>query len=75
MTPGTLVHMICDCHIYDRHIPIVEDILHRAKTEPNDYAAPILHMAKKPFYELTLDDVKLEGYQYDKTDYKIEVAI
>lgn len=75
MTPGTLTHMIADCHIYDRHVPIVEDILHRVETTPNDFKAPILHMAKKPFFDLTLDDVKLEGYQYDTTDYKIEVAI
>lgn len=75
MIPGTLVHMIADAHIYDRHIPIVEDMINRATTQPNEYWAPKVTMDKVPFYDLTPSSVHVEGYQYDETDYTIEVAI
>ena len=69
---GELVHVISDAHIYDRHIPIVEEIL---KKEP--YPAPTFKMNPdvKNFYDFTVDDFELENYQYHKLDKKIEVAI
>lgn len=69
---GEFVHVISDAHIYDRHIPIVEEILKNPK-----YPAPIFKMNKdvKNFYDFTVDDFELEGYQYTKLDKKIEVAI
>ena len=27
LTPGELVHVIADAHIYDRHVPIVEEMI------------------------------------------------
>lgn len=69
---GEFVHVISDAHIYDRHIPIVEEILKNPQ-----YPAPIFKMNKdvKNFYDFTVDDFELEGYQYTKLDKKIEVAI
>ncbi|MBR4800896.1 MAG: thymidylate synthase [Clostridia bacterium] len=69
---GEFVHVISDAHIYDRHIPIVEEIL---KKEP--YPAPTFKMNPdvKNFYDFTVDDFELENYQYHKLDKKIEVAI
>ena len=69
---GEFVHVISDAHIYDRHIPIVEEIL---KKEP--FPAPKFKMNPdiKNFYDFTVDDFELEGYQYHKLDKKIEVAI
>lgn len=69
---GEFVHVICDAHIYDRHIPIVEEILKNPQ-----YPAPIFKMNKdvKNFYDFTVDDFELENYQYTKLDKKIEVAI
>lgn len=69
---GEFVHVISDAHIYDRHIPIVEEILNNPQ-----YPAPIFKMNKdvKNFYDFTVDDFELEGYQYTKLDKKIEVAI
>lgn len=69
---GEFVHVISDAHIYDRHIPIVEEILNNPQ-----YPAPIFKMNKdvKNFYDFTVDDFKLENYQYTKLDKKIEVAI
>lgn len=69
---GEFVHVISDAHIYDRHIPIVEEILNNPQ-----YPAPVFKMNKdvKNFYDFTVDDFELEGYQYTKLDKKIEVAI
>lgn len=69
---GELVHVISDAHIYDRHIPIVEEILKNPQ-----YPAPTFKMNKdiKNFYDFTVDDFELENYQFTKLDKKIEVAI
>lgn len=69
---GELVHVIADAHIYDRHIPIVEKILKNPT-----YLAPKFTINKevKNFYDFTVDDFKLEGYEYTKLEDKIEVAI
>ena len=69
---GEFVHVISDAHIYDRHIPIVEEILKNPQ-----YPAPTFKINKdvKNFYDFTVDDFELENYQYTKLDKKIEVAI
>lgn len=69
---GEFVHVISDAHIYDRHIPIVENILQNPQ-----YPAPILKINKdvKDFYEFTVDDFELENYQYTPLKDKIEVAV
>jgi len=69
---GELVHVIADAHIYDRHIPIVEKILKNPT-----FRAPKFTINKevKNFYDFTVDDFKLEGYEYTKLEDKIEVAI
>lgn len=68
---GELIHVISDCHIYDRHIPIVEELI---KKEPK--VAPKLEVNKniKDFYKFTTDDFKLVDYDRDLTKYKIEIA-
>ena len=69
---GELVHVIADAHIYDRHIPIVEKILKNPT-----YPAPKVWINPEitNFYDFTVDDFKLEGYEYTKLEDKIEVAI
>ena len=69
---GELVHVIADAHIYDRHVPIVEKIMQNP-----EYPAPKLWINPevKNFYDFTVDDFKLEGYEYTKLEDKIEVAI
>ena len=69
---GELVHVIADAHIYDRHIPLVEKILKNPK-----YPAPKfwINPEIKNFYDFTVDDFKLEGYEFTKLEEKIEVAI
>lgn len=69
---GEFVHVISDAHIYDRHIPIVEEILKNPQ-----YPAPAFKMNKdiKNFYDFTVDDFELENYQFTKLESKIEVAV
>jgi len=67
---GEFIHVIADAHIYDRHIPIVEEIIKNPT-----YDAPVLKINKKDdFYKFTPDDFSLENYQYNKLDTKIPVA-
>ena len=69
---GELVHVIADAHIYDRHIPIVEEIINNAS-----YPAPLFKMneEKKDFYSFTPDDFSLTDYKYNSKKYNIEVAV
>lgn len=69
---GELVHVIADAHIYDRHIPIVKEIL-----EKPQHPAPklIVDPDIKNFYDFTVDSFKLENYEFEKLDTKIPVAI
>ena len=69
---GEFGHVISDAHIYDRHIPIVEEILKNPQ-----YPAPTFKMNKdiKNFYDFTVDDFELENYQFTKLESKIEVAV
>ncbi len=69
---GELVHVIADAHIYDRHVPIVEELL---ENEP--YPAPALEMNRgvQDFYQFTVDDFHLTGYQAHKLAKQIPVAV
>ncbi len=69
---GELVHVISDAHIYDRHVPIVEELLSR-----QSYPAPLFHMDPeiKNFYDFTVDSFSLENYQHGKTVRGIPVAV
>lgn len=60
LKPGILMHVIADAHIYDRHVPIVEDLI----TRPT-YPAPkvTLNPLVKDFYKFTVDDFVIEDYQ------------
>ncbi|MBQ8801972.1 MAG: thymidylate synthase [Clostridium sp.] len=69
---GELVHVIADCHIYDRHIPMVEEMLTK---KPFDAPKFILDPNVKDFYDFTPDSVKLEGYQAHPVPGKIPVAL
>ncbi len=68
---GELVHVIADAHIYDRHIPLVKELIKR-----QTYDAPVFCMNPdvKDFYEFTVDDFELEDYKYGP-QIKIPVAV
>lgn len=69
---GELVHVVADAHIYDRHIPLVKELL---KAQP--LPAPQFEMDKsvKNFYDFTKDSFRLDGYEFNPFDFKIPVAI
>lgn len=72
MIPGELVHVIADAHIYDRHIPLVEELI----TRP-EFPAPrvTLNPDVKNFYDFTTDDIKIEGYEAGPQIKDIPIAI
>lgn len=72
LVAGELVHVIADAHIYDRHVPIVEELL---KREP--YPAPkvTLDPSVQDFYAFTKDSFTLEDYHSHPLDEKIPVAV
>ena len=69
---GELIHVIADAHIYDRHVPIVEEIIQRAP-----YEAPKLWMDPDitDFYAFTKNSFRLEGYEAHSLEEKIPVAV
>ncbi len=69
---GELVHVIADAHIYDRHIPLVREMLSK---EPFDAPTFKLDSSVDDFYKFTVDSVELENYNYHKLGKKIPVAI
>ena len=61
---GTLTHNIGDCHIYDRHIPLIKKLI---EAEPVECSPKlIINNKTKDFYEFKLDDFEIENYDYNK---------
>ena len=70
--PGELVHVIADAHIYDRHIPIVKELITRpTHPAPKFYMNPDV----KDFYDFTLDDFRIEDYETGPQIKNIPIAI
>lgn len=69
---GELVHVIADAHIYDRHIPIVKELITR-----DTYDAPKFSLDESvtDFYKFTSDSFSLLDYRYDTHEVKFPVAI
>lgn len=72
MQAGELVHVIADAHIYDRHIPIVEELIKRPVHEaPTFWLNPEI----KDFYQFTRNDVAVENYVTGEQIANIPIAI
>ena len=69
---GELVHVIADCHIYDRHVPLVEKMLENAQFDAPEL---VIDRSVKDFYDFTVDSFDLPGYRYSEFSEKIPVAI
>jgi len=72
MKVGELVHVIADAHIYDRHIPLIKELI----TRPTFDAPTVkLNPDVKDFYEFTVDDLIVENYQAGPQIKDIPIAI
>ena len=72
MKAGELVHVIADARIYDRHVPIIEELIKRPQ-----YPAPKfwLNPEIKDFYKFTTDDIKITDYVTGEQIKNIPIAI
>ncbi len=72
LEPGEFVHVIADAHIYDRHVPIIEELISR---EPYDAPEFVMDKSITDFYEFTKNHFSLENYKFHEFSEKIPVAI
>lgn len=72
MIPGKFVHFITDAHIYDRHIPIVKELIQRPMF---DAPKVTLDPDIKDFYKFTKNSVKIENYQAGEQISNIPIAV
>lgn len=70
--PGELVHVIADAHIYNKHIPAIEELISR-----EEYPAPRVRLNPeiKDFYDFTVDDIIIEDYKSGEQIKNIPIAI
>ena len=72
LEPGELVHVIADAHIYDRHIPIIRELIARPQ-----FPAPKFELNPeiKDFYDSTVNDIRVTDYQKNEQIKNIPIAI
>lgn len=69
---GELVHIIADAHIYDRHIPLVEELISKPVFDAPKF---VIDTSIDDFYKFTKESVSFENYQYNDFKVKIPVAV
>ena len=72
LEPGELVHVIADAHIYDRHVPAIEEII---SNPPKPAPKFIIDPSVDDFYQFTRDSFRMENYEYSDFSGKIPVAL
>lgn len=72
LVAGELVHVIADAHIYDRHVPIIEELI-----EKEEHEAPTLEIDKSinNFYDFAVDSFKLNNYEFNPFKIKVPIAV
>ena len=72
MEAGELVQVIADAHIYDRHIPLVKELISR-ETHP----APVVKLNPEiqNFYDFTVEDLTIEHYVTGPQIKNIPIAV
>ena len=72
MRVGELVHVIADAHIYDRHVPIVKELIERPQYDaPKFWLNPDI----KDFYQFTTYDIKITDYVTGEQIKDIPIAV
>ena len=67
---GELVHVISDMHIYDRHIPLIKELIARDAAPKFEINPDI-----KDFYGFTVDDFNIVDYKHGKSIGKVPIAV
>jgi thymidylate synthase len=69
---GEFVHVIADAHIYDRHVPLVRELISRPA-----FPAPklVINPDIRNFYDFKVEDFSLENYQRGPQIKNIPVAV
>ena len=72
LVAGELVHVIADAHIYDRHVPVIKEMIRRPA-----YPAPkfSLNPEVKDFYDFTVGDIYVEDYRTNPQIKDIPIAV
>ncbi len=72
MTAGELVHVIADAHIYDRHVPLVQELIERPQ-----YPAPKVWLDPEveDYYAFTTDHLHVENYVTGPQIKNIPIAV
>ena len=69
---GELVHVLADCHIYDRHVELVKKMLDNPTFEAPRFE---IDPPVTDFYAFTKDSFRMVDYKCNKFDYEIPIAI
>ena len=72
MQVGELVHVIADAHIYDRHIPIIKELIGREQHPAPKFT---LNPEIKDFYQFTTKDITIEDYVTGPQIKNIPIAV
>ena len=72
LVPGELVHVIADAHIYDRHIPLIKEMIERPQYDAPTFS---LNPDVKNFYDFTVDDLIIGEYKKNPQIKNIPIAI
>ena len=70
--PGKLLHVIGDCHLYNKHEEFAKELLAR---EPKKAPTLWINPEVTDFYDFTEDDFKLVDYETHPQIKGIEVAV
>ena len=70
--PGELVHVIADAHIYDRHVPIIRELIEREQHPAPKFT---LNPDVKDFYQFTTKDITIEDYVTGSQIKNIPIAV
>ncbi|HAJ73812.1 MAG TPA: thymidylate synthase [Lachnospiraceae bacterium] len=72
MEAGELLHVIADAHIYDRHVPLIRELISR-----ETYPAPKVRLNPevRNFYDFTTDDLIVEDYKTGPQIKNIPIAV
>ena len=72
MQVGELVHVIADAHIYDRHVPIIRELIAREQHPAPKFT---LNPDIKDFYQFTTKDITIEDYVTGPQIKNIPIAV